>query len=315
MIKQHTITTPYMVGDVHFYSARVNDELVLFDTGPPTDQAWQLLQTEVELADLRHVFVTHCHIDHWGNVARLASQTDATIYLPQRDADKIIHHQRRIQGMIEVMQAYGFDQTYLDALRSEIDSDSTFPPFPPKFEVVESTSIPNQLGIEVLPCPGHSQSDLVYRVEGQAVTGDILLRGIFQSPLLDIDLQSFSGRFHNYRAYCNSMSNLVRLRDCQVLPGHRYSIESVDECILFYLRKLINRAAKLKPYAREEDIATLINHLFGDRDLPLFHIYLKASEIIFMQDLLAEPQLLRQALERAGLCATLSDELNSLEAI
>ncbi len=312
MIKQHTITTPYMVGDVHFYSARLEGELVLFDTGPLTDQAWQMLETELDLAELRHVFITHCHIDHWGNAARLAGETGATLYLPQRDADKISHHQHRIQGMMDVMGGYGFDQAYLDELRSEIDSDSTFPPFPQQYQIVEESLVPQRLGIEVLPCPGHSQSDLVYRVENQAVSGDVLLRGIFQSPLLDIDLQSFSGRFHNYRAYCSSISTLVSLRDCQVLPGHRHSIESVDETILFYLRKLINRAIRLKPYAKEGDIAALIERLFADRQLPLFGIYLKASEIIFMQDLLAEPQRLRQVLEDAGLFVALADDFNNL---
>jgi 2,4-dienoyl-CoA reductase (NADPH2) len=308
MIRQHTITTPYMVGDVHCYSARLEGELVLFDTGPPTDQAWQLLQDEIDLTELRHVFITHCHIDHWGHAARLVRETGATLYLPQRDADKIKQHQRRIQGMMEVMQSYGFDRTYLDSFRAELDSASTFPPFPNQYQVVEQSEVPQRLGIEVLPCPGHSQSDLVYRVGDQAVSGDVLLRGIFQSPLLDIDLQSFSGRFHNYRAYCHSLSNLVSLRDCQVLPGHRYKIESVDETVLFYLRKLLSRAVTLKPFAEENNVASLIERLFSDRQLPLFGIYLKASEIIFMLDLLAEPQLLKKALEKAGLFAALTEE-------
>lgn len=312
MIRQHTITTPYLVGDVHFYSARLKGELVLFDCGPPTEATWELLQSEIELADLRHVFMTHCHIDHWGNAARLAEETDATIYLPQRDVDKMVHHQLRIQGMMKVLLDYGFSQEYLTELRAEIDNDTVFPTYPKTYEVAETSALPAQLGIKLLPCPGHSQSDLVYRIGNQAVTGDVLLRGIFQSPLLDIDLQTFAGRFHNYQAYCNSLQNLVSLRDCQVLPGHRYTIESVDETVLFYLRKMLDRAFKLKPFARESNVAELIRRLFGDQPLPLFHTYLKASEIIFMQDLLAEPELLRQALENAGLFATLADEFNKL---
>ncbi len=312
MIKQHTITTPYLVGDVHCYSARLEGELVLFDCGPPTEEAWDLLQAKVNLAELRHVFMTHCHIDHWGNAARLAKETGATIYLPQRDVDKMEQHQRRLQGMMKVMQDYGFAQVYLDELLAEIDNDAVFPPFPTEYQVVEKSAIPEQLGIEVLPCPGHSQSDLVYRVGNQAISGDVLLRGIFQSPLLDIDLQTFAGRFHNYRAYCTSLHNLVSLRDCQILPGHRYTIESVDETLLFYLRKMLDRAYKLKPYANEPNIAALIERLFGDQPLPLFHAYLKASEIIFMQDLLASPEPLRQALENTGLFELLADDFNKL---
>lgn len=312
MIQQHTIATPYMVGDVHFYTARLKGELTLFDTGPPTEAAWTQLQNEVDLGELRHIFVTHCHIDHWGNAAKLVDKTGARLYLPQRDADKITHHQQRLKGMMMVMRGYGFQQRYLDQLLREIDSDATFPPFPPHYDIVETSRQPARLGIRVLACPGHSQSDLVYRVGNQAVSGDVLLRGIFQSPLLDVDLQTFTGRFHNYRAYCGSLNNLAGLRDCQILPGHRYTIDTVDATVLFYLRKLLDRAHKLKPYATEQDVASLIEKLFSEKDLPLFHIYLKASEIIFMQDLLLEPQRLRNALEKIELFATLADKFDAL---
>lgn len=312
MIRQHTSTTPYMVGDVHFYSARIEGELVLFDTGPPTDQAWQLLQREIDLAELRHVFITHCHIDHWGNAARLAQETGATVYLPQRDADKIVHHQRRIHGMMEVMRGYGFSEEYLEKLLAVIDSDDVFPPFPAHFEVIENSPLCQRFGIEVLACPGHSQSDLVFRLGAHAISGDVLLRGIFQSPLLDIDLRTFSGRFHNYQAYCSSLANLARLRDCQVLPGHREYIESVDATVLFYLQKLIDRAVRLKPHAHETDVAALVQHYFAERDLPLFHVYLKASEIIFMQDLLKEPRRLQQALEEINLFTPLAEAFSHL---
>ena len=314
MIRQHTVATPYMVGDVHFYSTRIAGELVLFDTGPPTEAAWSQLQNEIALDELRHVFVTHCHIDHWGQAARLARETGATIYLPQRDADKIIHHAKRIQGMMDVMARYGFTPAYLDQLRAEIDNEDVFPPIPASYEIVENSQLDRRFGLEVLPCPGHSQSDLVYRLGNQAVCGDVLLRGIFQSPLLDIDLQTFAGRFHNYRAYCTSLGSLFSLRDCHIWPGHRNRIDSVDETLLFYLRKLLDRALKLQPFAREQNIAALIKHLFDGKELPLFHTYLKASEILFMQDLLVEPQLLQTALKKAGLFEVFAGDFKHLAA-
>ena len=65
-----------------------------------------------------------------------------------------------------------------------IRSYYAFPPFPENYLVAEH-DLPERLGIEVLACPGHSQSDLVYAGADWAVTGDTLLKGIFQSPLLD----------------------------------------------------------------------------------------------------------------------------------
>jgi len=65
-IIQHTINTPYMVGPVHCYTAWFGDELVLFDTGPPVVEAQRFLAERIDLGRLRHVVVTHCHIDHYG---------------------------------------------------------------------------------------------------------------------------------------------------------------------------------------------------------------------------------------------------------
>jgi 2,4-dienoyl-CoA reductase (NADPH2) len=45
----------------------------------------------------------------------------------------------------------------------------------------------------------------------------------------------------------------------------------------------------------------LIDKLFNGRMQDTFHIYLKASEIVFLKDFLHQPELLRRALEQIGL--------------
>ena len=66
MLTQHTISTPYMVGPVHCYTGTLAGELVLFDTGPPTEEGRRSLQEQIDLAKLKHILITHCHIDHYG---------------------------------------------------------------------------------------------------------------------------------------------------------------------------------------------------------------------------------------------------------
>ena len=41
---QHTLPTPYPVGPVHCYTTEINDQLILVDTGPPTDETKQYLE-------------------------------------------------------------------------------------------------------------------------------------------------------------------------------------------------------------------------------------------------------------------------------
>jgi 2,4-dienoyl-CoA reductase (NADPH2) len=45
----------------------------------------------------------------------------------------------------------------------------------------------------------------------------------------------------------------------------------------------------------------LIDKLLNGRMKDILHIYLKASEIVFMMDLLKDPERLKNALERSGL--------------
>ena len=298
-ITQHTINTPYMVGPVHCYTAELAGELVLFDTGPPTAAARQYLREKIDFGRLRHVVVSHCHIDHWGLAAWLREETGAAVYLPRRDILKVLQHERRMESMYALLLAAGFDRHYTEALRQSMDRNNLFCPLPAEYLVAER-DIPEHLGIEVIDCPGHSQSDLVYAGEEWAVTGDTLLRGIFQSPLLDIDLED-GGRFKNYQAYSTTLPKLAGLRGKRVLPGHRHAVESVDAIILFYVTKMLQRVEQMRPFSGADDIAGIIRRLFGPSLTDAFHIYLKASEIMFMKDFLEQPDLLRASLEEIGL--------------
>lgn len=305
-LTQHTLDTPYPVGPVHCYSGVLGGEPVLFDTGPPTEQARRQLAAEVDLARLRHVIVSHCHIDHYGLAAWLEETTGAQVWLPYRDALKIRRHQERLDLLNQLLLEYGFSPEFVAGFRASMTDGTVFPTFPQRFRIIEE-GLPEDLGIAALSCPGHSQSDLVFTGGDWAVTGDVMLRGIFQSPLLDVDLET-GERFSNYRAYCHTLRNLATLRGRRIFPGHRESVESVDASICFYVGKLLERAARLREVAGSDNLAQTVRSLFGDSLQHDFHVYLKASEIAFMFDFLHQPQLLREALSEIGLLAELTTE-------
>ncbi len=301
---QHTIETPYMVGPVHSYTLDYGDELVLIDTGPPTEAGRSFLNDHLDLSRLSHVIVTHCHIDHYGQAAWLAQVSDAKIYLPRLDILKNQQLDRRLSIMFSLITDLGFDSAYQELLQERFTKSLLLPLFPERYLVAEE-DLPPHLGIEVIGCPGHSQSDLVYFGNGWAVTGDILLRGVFQSPLLDADLETGS-RFMNYPAYCASIVKLAGLRSKKILPGHRKHVESVDQTIIFYLTKLLHRVSYLLPHLGNNSVAKVISDLFPSMNDP-FHIYLKASEIVFMNDFLAQPALLLSSLKEIDLYEPLAD--------
>ncbi|MFT5697982.1 MAG: hydroxyacylglutathione hydrolase [Desulforhopalus sp.] len=296
---QHTIKTPYMVGPVHCYTATIAGELTLFDTGPPTEEGSSYLEEHIDLDNLRHVIVSHCHIDHYGQALWLEKRCNATIYLPYRDGLKTKLHGKRLIGMYRILEDLGFSTEYLEELGKIFDKGAILPPFPEHYLVAEQ-DIPPHLGIDVLACPGHSQSDLVYLVEDFVISGDTLLKGIFQSPLLDVDLET-GERFDNYGAYCETIVKLSALEGKTVLPGHRENIQGIKETQKFYLTKLLVRVHQLHQYLGEKNLMQLIEKLLDGRMKDIFHLYLKASEIVFMMDLLKDPEQLKNALERSGL--------------
>ncbi|SHJ20743.1 Glyoxylase, beta-lactamase superfamily II [Malonomonas rubra DSM 5091] len=302
---QHTLATPYPVGPVHFYSIEINGQLILIDTGAPTSETKDYLLNKLDLDRLQHVLITHCHIDHYGLAAWLEQEYGCTIYLPYRDSLKITQHHKRLNGMVSILRDIGFSADFATAFRCEMDNDSVFPDFPQNFKIAEQ-NLPVELGIDVIPCPGHSQSDLVYATNDWAVTGDTMLREIFQSPLLDIDLLT-GERFSNYQAYCATITKLASLRGRQIFPGHRDYIVSVDNNICYYTGKLLERAARSRQYSVDLSAPQVVDKLFGGSIKEPFLKYLKTSEVIFIRDFLAEPDRLKNSLQQIDLFSQMAE--------
>jgi glyoxylase-like metal-dependent hydrolase (beta-lactamase superfamily II) len=295
---QHTIETPYPVGPVHSYSLERDGEILLFDSGPDTEQARDYYRNNLELERLRHILITHCHIDHYGLAHWLEKESGATVYLPYRDFLKIKRNKERLEGMYGYLMSVGFDEKFVEELHGTMSSGSIFPKLPENCFVAEER-VKDLFGFDVLDCPGHSQSDIVYNTEHWAVTGDTLLKGIFQSPLLDIDLES-GERFSNYTAYCESVVKLAALSGKRILPGHREGVISVEDTLLAYIERLLQRVTQLLPFKGEKNIAAIIERIAPPTLTP-FQVYLKVSEIQFILDMFKQPDRLRESVAAAGL--------------
>ncbi|WP_188020302.1 MBL fold metallo-hydrolase [Deferribacter autotrophicus] len=301
MIKKYTVDTPYPVGPVHFYVKEYDDFLVLFDTGPNTNHAKEFLKQSIDLSKLKYLFVTHCHADHYGLIQFIKENSDAEIFISKYDLFRLYNLDLRIKAMSRILKEIGMADTTIEKIIGVLCMFAKEVPVPDGIRVLEEADdILEDLKISYVRCPGHSQSDIVYLLDGKAITGDVFLNGIFQTPLLDIDADYEDDRFINYLYFCDTIKKMKELeKKYEFLPGHRDYIDSVDERVKFYVSKMCERMVSLKKYLKLGDILKALKTIIPEPDAEPFKTYIKLSEILFFKDFYENPKLLLDSLKDA----------------
>lgn len=306
-MRQHSLETPYKVGNVHIYTDETDEGTILFDTGAKTDWTAEYMRKNIDLDRLKYVFVTHCHVDHCGMLSFLEQNSDAEIFISKYDKVIFDAPADRYAMLSDILIESGFPDNMIEKSLSLFDFSSMQPK---EYRVLEdSGDVLNKLNLSYLRCPGHSQSDIVYLYKGCAVSGDVMLQGIVTVPLLDVDFDTFGGRFDSYRAYCDTFKKLVELTGYTFMPGHREKISSAADCVAFYVSKMADRAMRLKDRLMSESVYSIVESLVPDTQNNPISAYIKASEIIFLKDMISEPSYLINRLTETGLYGRVKDKL------
>jgi len=75
---------------------------------------------------------------------------------------------------------------------------------------------------------------------------------------------------------------------------------------------LLERAAQISKLPLTMTAADTVMKLFNGSTKHPFVYYLKASEIVFLRDFLAEPELLRKVLVKIGLFSKVADKFEAI---
>jgi len=298
-VKQITIELPYHVDHVHLYLFDIGGDLILFDTGPPIDDAVNYLKENIDFDRLRYVFITHGHIDHYGLASFLQRQSGAQVILSRAATMQFGDRGHYLGDLTRIFRGLGFPEGSAKSLIAEFEDVGKMAPLPENTLIAEeSLELMETLGIDYVECPWHSQGDLVYLLDNYAVTGDVALRGMFPVPLLDVDFAGRDGvRFDNYRAFCLSIGRLKGLEGREFLPSHRDHLYDLDGWIRFVVRKLLGRAEQVAPLRRMgKNVYQAVSTLFGPPEKAPFMAYLKTSEVAFLYDFLRHPEQLAEVL-------------------
>ena len=186
-------------GTVGAFLVETTEGPVLVETGP--ESLYSNLRTAVEahghaLEDIRHVFVTHIHLDHAGAAWRLARH-GARIYVHPKgaphlqDPEKLLGSAQRIYG--EAMERLWGRLEPIDPDRIVAMEDSQIVQF-------------GDVAIQAIHTPGHAIHHITFRLDDGLFTGDVGGIRIGDGPTIppfpppDIDLEAWADSIARMRS-------------------------------------------------------------------------------------------------------------------
>ena len=162
------------IGTVNAYLLETMDGLVLIDAGWPnkTEALFQAVQDSGHNAmEIRHLVLTHGHIDHAGGGADVLQRTGARSYAHAADLDLINAGKAEHLGT-SVTPGIIPAIVYLLFIKS---GGTTYKSFAVDKTLQDGDRLPMAPDVEVIHSPGHSAGHiaLLLRQEGVLIAGDI----------------------------------------------------------------------------------------------------------------------------------------------
>jgi glyoxylase-like metal-dependent hydrolase (beta-lactamase superfamily II) len=190
------------------YLLETQQGLVLVDAGAPGQQDKVLAaMRRLSRWDLRIIFITHAHLDHYGSAAAIRNTTGAKVAIHHADANIMA------QGETDLGQPRGFGRVIAKLfpfLRSFIKPDPVLADI-----LLEDGDDLSDFGLDarIVHTPGHTPGSASLLYKGRhAFVGDLI---------------STAGKPHVQRNYAtdwsqisSSLRNLASFRPEVVYPGH-----------------------------------------------------------------------------------------------
>ena len=198
------------------YAIQYEGGVALVDCGYQEKQ-WNRMQAtlayyQLSLEDIRHVFLTHAHFDHAGNVHRL-NTLGVKVYSSKEDVEKIEIANPEMEKL--------FHSTWITGKVSATLEDKK------TYELDGNTKI------TAIKAPGHSAGSFSFLIEVDnqkcLCTGDMF----FVGPLppeddVSVEIGYMGSEDHDFKALVDSLHALSEIDCDMLLPGHYYFYRGND---------------------------------------------------------------------------------------
>jgi glyoxylase-like metal-dependent hydrolase (beta-lactamase superfamily II) len=280
--------------------------LALFDAGIKSPEGEQALRAGLSaigasFVDVRRIFVSHGHIDHFGLARQIQLESGCPVYAHPLDQPKLRDETRRFRSegayaqylarlglsaeqIADVQTGGDFTQTFAEGLlevRDLAEGD--------RFEFAKCS-------VEVLHLPGHTPG-LVCLWDAEHRTlfaDDHLLQKVSPNPLLELGPKGEEDKFRSLVTYLESARRAQRLPAELICPGHGETFEHHEALIENLLAFYGKRQEKLLEQLRlgEKSALELVALIFGR--VRRSELYLQLSEVVGNLEVLEEQGRVRR---------------------
>jgi glyoxylase-like metal-dependent hydrolase (beta-lactamase superfamily II) len=247
------IPFPEAGGPVNVYA--IEEEgggIALFDAGIGTKEGSAALKAGFDalgfsLGDVRRIFVSHGHIDHYGYARAAQEASGAPVYVHPRDHDKVTGRNRtrqRLESYAAYLTRLGAPLDLLEHVRLHSQDALRMARPLEHVEPLEPDTLLHfkRFSAQVLHLPGHTPGLVCLWAAKERVlfSDDHLLERVSPNPLLD--LEGHGEPVHKALIeYVRSVRRVRELPALLVAPGHSEPfsghVELIDRLLGFYEKR------------------------------------------------------------------------------
>jgi glyoxylase-like metal-dependent hydrolase (beta-lactamase superfamily II) len=227
-------------GIVAAIALETNDGIVLFDTGPEStfeNVSHELQKIGSAARDVRHVFLSHIHLDHAGAAWRFA-ELGATVYVHPRGARHLIDPAKLINS---ATRTFGNDMERLWGRIAPVPEE--------RVRVLEDNEVVRigPLEVRAVATPGHAEHHYIYTWEDNLFGGDVAGVRIGSGPPIppfvppELHVESWVESIHKMRALKPANLYLPHFGkvDGRWISDHLDALEERIDCWSEWLRDKI----------------------------------------------------------------------------
>jgi glyoxylase-like metal-dependent hydrolase (beta-lactamase superfamily II) len=270
--------------------------VALFDAGIGTKDGSQALlagfgKLGISLGDVRRIFVSHGHIDHYGYARAAQEASGAPVFAHPRDHDKVTGRDRsarRLDLFAAYLHRLGAPAHLLDQVKIHRQDALRMARPLEQVEPLTAGSILRfkRFSAEVLHLPGHTPGLVCLWASQPRVlfSDDHLLERVSPNPLLDLEGQPEP----THKALLAYLTSARRVRDLPaelIAPGHAEPFSGhqavIDRLMAFYQKRQLRILDLLRegprtpaelapmvfPHAREHQLYLTLSEVMGNLEV------------------------------------------------